>query len=182
MKTRIIQIAGNNGVGKTYWLRRILDNTEIIEEISLTPRSKPLAFIGRNNGKLIGILGRHTSGGDAIKSIKMIVEIIERLIGKVDIIVCEGLMASHNWWLLVPFYQRGSDVCCIFINEPPEVSIKNVEARRKKPLIEKQKQRILERYKNLNSCHKKRKRVIPCIEVDRFTVGTVLEGLGLCVR
>lgn len=182
MKTMIVQIAGNNGVGKTYWLKRILINTEVIEEISPKPGLKPIAFIGRNNGKIIGILGRRTSGGDAIQSIGMLVDLIGRLNGKVDTIVFEGLMASHNWKLLIPFYQSGSETYCIFLDEPPEVSAKNVEARRKKPLTEKQKQRIHQRYKALISVHKKRIRVIPCIKANRFTMGPILEDLGLCVR
>ena len=190
MRVRIIQLAGNNGVGKSYWLHKVLNSTLVVEKKKLNNNRKPIAYYGYNNGSPIAIIGRFEgteSGTDAVKSLselrQLIDEFIDKPIGsqKPMRIIFEGLMASHSWGLLIPYKRKGYSVVCIFIDESPEVSIRNVETRRGSPLTQHQKDRIIRRYRNLTSCHKKREKYIPCVKVNSSKVGETLEKLGLCL-
>lgn len=188
----IIQLAGNNGVGKSYWLKRLWKATEILEEYRDKPGRKPIAYWGRNNGNMVAILGRFqdcNSGTDCMKSLSQLNSLIrmylEKPLERPDqsrYIVFEGLIPSNNWWMLREYRDEGHRTVCIFIDEPPEVSIRNVEMRRGRPLTQFQRDRITRRYKNLKTCHSKRKQLVECLEVRNADVGRVLEEFGLCLK
>lgn len=124
----IINIRGTSGSGKSWVVRRVMEDYGFWNGFYVPGRKQPL-YHYPEDGRSIAVLGHYNSpcgGCDTIGSAKQVYTLIQKL-SQAKVIIAEGLLLSED----VKWSSYLKDLRVIFLTTSIEQCITQIEARRK---------------------------------------------------
>lgn len=126
----IIQVRGTSGSGKTWVMKKVMDQFYPWTPITVSGRKQPLYYVHPEQS--LAVLGHYNSacgGCDTIGSARAVYELIQKVQAEwLGVrIVCEGLLLSED----VKWSSQLKDLRVVFLTTPTADCLTNIEHRRK---------------------------------------------------
>jgi len=123
----IIQIRGTSGSGKTTVVNRFRELSDDWEPVFQAKRKRPLYY---RRGSTLALLGHYESpcgGCDTIGSARQVFDLIKKMEGRFENILCEGLLLSED----TKWSSQLEDLRVLFLTTDLETCLDRVRARRR---------------------------------------------------